>query len=827
MQLLTKMGLVILLSSMSSLFVQGQDLNLKWDYGKTYDGKDDLGLQLTLLNKFDNTLKLNDYALWFSSMYPIKEGNFGAYTIHNRNGNLYSIDFHNQSVAPQDSLLISYQSPYPIAHTSLIPNGFYLQHHKDHKDVIEIGDPTITALKLSTAEQQQFLSALYEKNAARSGDANQLILPTPMSIKEGRGTLRLSGSVGYYIDAAFNFEVNMFQEFAAQLGQLSFTEAQQNAAKVRVLFDKTLGEEEYMLSISSTGVEIKAGKPSGAFYAIQSVKSLMTADQLNGIGSVNLPYLEVHDKPRYEYRGLMIDIARNFKDKQVILKYLDLMAMYKINKLHLHFIDDEGWRLEIPALPELTDIGSVRSPYFQDGQSLQPAYGSGTAVTNGHYLSKADFQEILKYAAARYITVIPEIETPGHARAAIKAMEARYNRLMAQGKQKEAEEYLLYEAEDKSVYSSAQYWNDNVMNPALPSVYRFLDVVITEIQQMYTEAGLKLETISLGGDEVPSGSWENSPKIKELMAKEGFTSVYEVWPYYIARIQEICAAKGLQMAGWEEIGMVNKGNGMVVNEELAHKNMLLDVWNNVIGGGQEDLAYKLANAGYKTVFASCANYYLDMVWDKDFREPGLKWASITDLYQSFALLPESFFANMKYTEAGSKLEDSYIAGKVRLTEKGKSNLVGLKAALWQETVLTADRMDYMLLPRLYALAERAWRPAHAWENDFKFDKKAFDKTYTAFINKVGKQELPKLQQLAGGFQYRLPSVGVKQQGDKLLANVEYPGFVIHYTTDGSEPNSNSLVFPKEGIKLRKGYKVKLATVSTDGRVGRVSEYINE
>src|SRR5690606_15617969 len=229
----------------------------------------------------------------------------------------------------------------------------------------------------------------------------------------------------------------------------------------------------------------------------------------------------------------------------------------------------------------------------------------------------------------------------------------------------------------------------------------------------------------------------------------------------------------------------------------------------------------------KTVFASCANYYLDMVWDKDFREPGLKWASITDLYQSFALLPESFFANMKYTEAGSKLEDSYIAGKVRLTEKGKSNLVGLKAALWQETVLTADRMDYMLLPRLYALAERAWRPAHAWENDFKFDKKAFDKTYTAFINKVGKQELPKLQQLAGGFQYRLPSVGVKQQGDKLLANVEYPGFVIHYTTDGSEPNSNSLVFPKEGIKLRKGNKVKLATVSTDGRVGRVSEYINE
>ncbi|MVZ65644.1 family 20 glycosylhydrolase [Sphingobacterium sp. DK4209] len=827
MRIFTKMALVILMSSMTSAFAQKQDFQVKWDYSAQYNGKDSLGLQLTLINKGSSNLELKNYSLWFNSMYPIQEGSFGNYNIHNRNGNLYSIDFDGGTILAQDSLRIEYQSPYPIAHSSLVPNGFYLQHNIDNKNIIPINDPIIAPLKISATEQNQFLTNLYEKTALRKGEGNQLILPTPYAMKEGKGNLRLSVSVGYYVDDAFKTDLSMWNAFADQLSQIKFTNADVRSARFKVLFDEGMGEEEYKLKINANGIEIKGGKPSGIFYALQSIKSLLTADQLLGIGNVNLPYVEVHDKPRYSYRGLMIDIARNFKDKEVILKYLDLMAQYKLNKLHLHLIDDEGWRLEIPTLPELTEIGSVRSPYFKDGHSLQPAYGSGVSETKGHYLSRADFLEILNYASARYITVIPEIETPGHARAAIKSMEHRFMRLMAQGKQKEAEEFLLYEAEDKSKYSSAQYWDDNVMNPALPSVYRFLDVVITDIQKMYSDAGLTLKTISLGGDEVPAGSWENSPKVKELMNREGFKTVYEVWPYYISKIQALCESKGLEMAGWEEIGMVNKGDGMVVNDKLADKGMLLDVWNNVIGGGQEDLAYKLANAGYKTIFASCANYYLDMVWDKDFREPGLKWASISDLYQSFALLPEAFFANMKYTDAGAKLDPKYISQKTRLTEQGKSNLIGLKAALWQETVLSADRMDYMLLPRLFALAERAWRPAHHWEDDSRFDKREFDNTYTAFIRKVGIQELPKLDKLAGGFQYRLPSVGVKAQGNKLLANIEYPGFVIHYTTDNSEPTLHSLVFPKQGIKVTKGQRIKLAAISKNGRVGRVSEYIQE
>lgn len=826
MKLIKTLSLCGVLLLAGQAHAQKNNLEVKWDFNENYNPNDNLALKIIVKNNDAQNLDLKGYNLWFNSMYPIEEKSVDGYSIHNRNGNLYSIDFRDQSlIKGNDSLVIDYKSPYPITHTSLTPNGFYLQNRNNPKEIINIGHPQVIPLHLSSEEQNKFLNELFEKNASRISSGEQLILPTPAHIKVGKGNYKFNADVSYYVHEHFNFALKPFQELAQQLSQFNFVNGDEANANIRILYKKGMANEEYNLKIDNKGITIEASEAAGAFYALQSIKSLLTAEQLKGKADVSLPYLEVNDKPRFEYRGFMMDIARNFKGVETIKKYIDVLAQLKVNKLHLHFIDDEGWRLEIPSLPELTEIGSQRSPFYQDGASIQPAYGSGTNVTEGHFLTKAQFQDLLKYASANYISIIPEIETPGHARAAIKSMEARYNRLMKAGKTQEAEEFLLYEAEDKSEYSSAQYWDDNVMNPALPSVYRFLDVVLDDIKKMYDEVGLRLDVVSLGGDEVPAGSWEKSPAIQELMQKEGFKSVYEVWPYYVKKINEICASKGLTMAGWEEFGMVNKGSGMVVNDELAHLNMHLDVWNNVIGGGHEDLVYKLANAGYKTIFISAANLYLDMVWDRDFREPGLKWAAISDLYHSFSLLPENFFSNMAITEPGKKLEPKYLASKVRLTEKGKSNLLGIKAALWAETVLTPERMDYMLFPRLYALSERAWAPKRAWEEDSKFDKNAFAQSYSEFVNKVGKKELPKLELIADGFNYRLPSVGVFQKGNKLQANIEYPGFTIFYTTDGTEPKVGSQRFPKEGINIKKGDKVNLAVVDDKGRVGRVSTYI--
>lgn len=825
MKLIKTLSICGILLAASHLNAQEKNLEVKWDFNENYNPKDNLALKIIVKNNDPQNLNLKGYNLWFNSMYPIEEKTVESYSIHNRNGNLYSIDFTDHSVIKgKDSLVIDYKSPYPITHTSLTPNGFYLQSRNNPKEIINIGHPTVMPLHITAQEQNKFLSDLFEKNAARVTKGEQLILPTPADLKMGSGHYKFNSQVGYYIHEHFNFEITPFQQLAEQLKQYTFVSQDQKDAAIKILYKKDLGKEAYNLKVDAKGVTIEASEGAGAFYALQSIKSILTASQLKGEGEIALPYLEVKDEPRFEYRGFMMDIARNFKDLSTIKKYIDVMGQYKINKLHLHFIDDEGWRLEIPSLPELTEIGSKRSPYYQDGTSIQPAYGSGTQVTEGHFLTKAHFQELLKYAASKYITIIPEIETPGHARAAIKSMETRYNRLMKAGKTKEAEEFLLYEAADKSEYSSAQYWDDNVMNPALPSVYHFLDVVLEDIKKMYEEVGLKLQVVSMGGDEVPAGSWEKSPAIQELMKKEGLSTVYDVWPYYVRKVNEICASKGVIMEGWEEFGMVNKGKGMVVNEQLTNLNMQLDVWNNVIGGGHEDLVYKLANAGYKTIFISAANFYLDMVWDKDFREHGLKWAAISDLYHSFSLLPEDFFSNMAITEPGQKLEKDYIASKVRLTEKGKSNLLGVKAALWAETVLDPERMDYMIFPRLYALSERAWAPKKTWEPEARFDKKAFAQSYADFVNKVGLHELPKLELIADGFNYRLPSVGVSQKSDKLLANIEYPGFDIYYTEDGTEPKVGSKKFPTEGLKVKSGDKINFAVIDDKGRVGRVSTF---
>ncbi|MEZ4900271.1 MAG: family 20 glycosylhydrolase [Spirosomataceae bacterium] len=179
---------------------------------------------------------------------------------------------------------------------------------------------------------------------------------------------------------------------------------------------------------------------------------------------------------------------------------LDLMGFYKLNVLHLHFSDDEGWRIEIPSLPELTQVGAVRGHTNTPHKYLQPSYGSGPEAAQnagtGHY-SRQDFIEILRYANARHIKVIPEIEAPGHARAAVKAMEARYVAKMAAGEKEEAEKYLLHDPTDRSVYRSVQMWNDNVMNVAMPSVYRFLETVFRRAVSMYREANAPLKLYPL------------------------------------------------------------------------------------------------------------------------------------------------------------------------------------------------------------------------------------------------------------------------------------------------------------------------------------------
>ncbi|ERJ58431.1 beta-N-acetylhexosaminidase [Sphingobacterium paucimobilis] len=800
-----------------------EQAQLSWRTSQSYNGSDNLDLVLVIRNISTADLDLSKWDLWFNTMYPVIDKKTEKYAFSNQRGNLFKLEFANQILAPNDSLVTVYTTQYAISNISTVPNGFYFQDKNDPKVYHAVENVSYDPITLPALQQNSFNASLYARNEKLNKNATvPLIFPTPKSIRSRKGSYELPATVGCFVSPGLSMGLGAINGVPAIEG-LKVVPSKEKDAQLVIKQVDGLNREGYRLSVSNDGIHVEASSGAGAQYALQSLVSLLSPAMYFSHEARHIPYVQIEDEPRYAYRGFMMDIARNFKDKAVILKYLDLMARYKLNVFHFHFIDDEGWRIEIPSLPELTAIGAVRSPLFKDGSSLQPGYGSGGNHGYNQFLSRADFIEILRYAHDRNIVVVPEIETPGHARAAIKAMEARYEHFMALGKQAEAERYLLYDPEDRSEYNSVQHFGDNVINPALPSTYAFLEKVIDEFIAMYKEAGIPFKKISIGGDEVPSGVWTKSPRIDALMKKEGMKSTHEVWPYYIQRVNEICTAKGLDMAGWEEIGMVNKGDGMVVNPMLPNKsNIQVDVWNNVIGGGQEDLAYRLANAGYQTVLISASNMYFDMMWNTNFMEPGLKWATYADLFHSYSLLPEVFFANIDTYYSGEKLGKKGFANRVRLTEKGKANFLGIKGGLWAETVLTEEQMDYLVFPRFFALAERAWSAKRNYEDEAGFSLKGIENDYAGFIHKVGLHELPKL---APNVKFRLPGVGLKEINDAVYANAEYPGFSIYYTLDGTLPSLESNRYEKgQPVVYKQGQTLAFAVIDQEGRLGQVSYF---
>ncbi|WP_243665267.1 family 20 glycosylhydrolase, partial [Rhodothermus marinus] len=271
--------------------------------------------------------------------------------------------------------------------------------------------------------------------------------------------------------------------------------------------DGPAGPEAYHLIVDpEAGITLTGTDAAGAFYGIQTLQQLIDPSFYRQTSeTIPIPALEVHDAPRFGYRGLHLDVARNFQPKAVVLRLLDLMARYKLNRFHFHLTDDEGWRLEIEGLPELTEVGGCRGHTETEATCLVPSHGSGPIPgqqPGSGYYTREDFIEILRYATARHIEVIPEIDVPGHARAAIKAMEARYARLKAAGRpEAEAAAYRLVDPADTSVYRSVQGWNDNVINVCLPSTYRFLEKVVDELRRLYDEAGAPLHVVHTGGDE--------------------------------------------------------------------------------------------------------------------------------------------------------------------------------------------------------------------------------------------------------------------------------------------------------------------------------------
>ena len=829
--------------------IDGHAIGISWQALQNDNPKKGESLnELVITNNSKTTLPASGWKMYFNSARGILAATpTGNATFEQLNGDLFTFTPTGSFTAlkPGQSAKIDYVNDEEVVNFTDAPEGFYLVFDAQPAKGYSIGDAKVLPFNpnlpgLVTTQ------VLYNQNKViKDVPEEQLtkVFPTPVSYKETGGYCQLKNV------ELIGFPAYSFQEKTGDKNVINYISQQFDTLFIKVKanphpqppkadegfnleYDKDLAPEAYCLSVTPKEIKITASTSTGIFYGFQSLKTLIPPSAYaHPQKSIQIPCVEIKDEPRFPYRAVTLDVARNFKTKKEVLKLLDAMALYKLNVLHLHLTDDEGWRIAMNSLPELTQVGAKRGHTLDSKHFLPASHGSGPDTgkyPGSGFYTRADFIEILKFATERHITVLPEIESPGHARASIKAMNVRYNRLMAEGKKAEAEKYLLHDQQDESVYHSVQYWNDNVIDVSMPSTYNFFQVVIDELIGMYKEAGAPLHTIHFGGDEVPAHVWEKSPSYLAFKAAHPeITGTNDMWYYFYGRLHDMLKEKGLSLAGWEEMAlrktMLDGHPTYVPNPDFAPYHLQVDVWNNSLGDGQEDLAYKLANAGYKVVLSSVTNLYFDMAHNKSFDEPGFYWGAFVDVDKIFNFIPYDYFKNTKEDRNGLPVNRNIFIGKQRLTDYGKSNIVGLQGCLWGENIKTPQRMEYMMYPDMLGLAERAWAadPQWATEPDTAKSSTMYADAWSNFANILGKRELPRLDNINNGYGYRIPQPGVTYQDGKYLANMQFPGFVIRYTTNGNDPDAKSPVY--NGNVTITSDRVKFRAFDTKGRGSNVSE----
>ena len=386
--------------------------------------------------------------------------------------------------------------------------------------------------------------------------------------------------VQHITDAPINDNI---QPLLPQPKQITYTEGTCDVTKAEIITrtDANMIQEGYHMIITPTTITIEASDEAGIFYAKQTLKQW---------GNI-IPCATLTDYPDLHHRGIMLDVVRNYYPADSIFRILDMMAYHKLNVLHFHLTDDEAWRLEIPGLPQLTDIGSKRGYTTDESKCLLPMYCGGwdpnaNTTANG-YITREKYIELLRYAGERHIRVIPEIDMPGHMRAAKKAMG----------------NLLTDSAFDARIYKSAQNYTDNVIDVTKPYAIEFIDHVVTEIVKMHEEAGQPLTILNIGGDEVPKGA----------LTREEHQN-------FIDQVLNILQRYNLQPMGWEEITHFCKPESKAVCYSWLNSNTK---------------PLEMAEAGYPVVLANANRLYFDFAYCNHHEEKGLNWGGYTDEYRSF------------------------------------------------------------------------------------------------------------------------------------------------------------------------------------------------
>ena len=504
------------------------------------------------------------------------------------------------------------------------------------------------------------------------------IIPEPSSVEMTEGVFRLTEKT----QANFLYEAPELEYVASALEDI--TEAvfgqgiKMNLSSldashgINFILDENIPSEGYKLEVAAETIDIASSTAAGAFYALQTLRQLMTAEAFTAgdVKAVEIPAVKIEDAPLLGYRGTMLDVGRYFFPVEDVKCVLDIMAMHKMNTFHWHLTDDQGWRIEIDKYPKLTEVGSMRKRTII-GKDPNGEYDENTPFDNvphGGFYTKEQIREVVEYAAERFITVIPEIEFPGHAVAAL----ASYPWLSCTGEQ----------------YEVRQSWDidDRVFCPGKETTFEFMEGVLAEVVEMFPS-----EYIHIGGDECPTKFWQKCPHCAKRMKEEGLKTYRQLQGYGIDRIEKFLEAHGRHMIGWDEI-----------LEAGVTPNSIVMSWRGTEGG------IKAAKQGNRAIMAPSTYCYLDYYQSEDRENEPLAWGGHLPLEKVYSFNPFE-----------------------GLSESEKDYILGVQGNLWTEYIPEIKQAQYMLLPRLAALCEVAWTSERGGYDDFIERLPALEALYDA------------------------------------------------------------------------------------------------
>lgn len=523
----------------------------------------------------------------------------------------------------------------------------------------------ITIMRLPLTVLFCFVLLLAENARAqqvKSKHQNIAIIPNPRSLDTGQGEFLLSSNTCIYVEPGKSASKKIAEMLAAQIMsqtgiKLLVKEKIINKATNAIIISSvnapdSLLSEGYQLSVNRRVITIKAKTPNGQFYGMQTLLQLFpVGDVITGKNTIPLPAVVIHDKPRFSWRGVMLDVGRYYYSIDFLKKFLDYMSMHKLNTFHWHLTEDHGWRIEIKKYPRLTQVGAWRSGTQFDRTQVN-------SIPHGGYYTQDQVKELVAYAADRYITIVPEIEMPGHSLAALVA----YPELSCTG----------------GPFQMPVKWNiqKDVFCAGNENTFEFLENVLTEVTALFPG-----KFIHIGGDECPKDRWKNCPKCQARIKALGLKDEFALQSYFIHRIEKFLLTKNKNIIGWDEI----LEGGLAPNASVMS-------WRGIKGG------IEAAKQQHNVVMTPSDYYYLDYYQGEPYLEPiAIGNGGMISLKKVYDYEPVS-------NELSSN-EAKYI--------------IGVQGNVWSEFIHSPEKVEYMLYPRAAALAETGWsiQSSKDW-NDF-------------------------------------------------------------------------------------------------------------